>query len=446
MAKQTITMPQLGESVTEGTIERWLVKPGDTVEKYDPLAEVNTDKVTAEIPSSFSGTIKELIAGEGETLEVGAAVCTIETEDAASAETEAAPAEGEPANEMPAAGSEKPESLSGRSGSSAPAKAEGSGARYSPAVLRLSQEHGIDLSQVEGSGRGGRITRKDLTKLIESGTIPTEPAARQPEPASVQTAEPKPEAAPAQAKQSEQQAAGVQAAAGDIESPVSGVRRAIANNMLRSKHEAPHAWTMIEVDVTGLVQYRDSIKNEFKTKEGFGLTYFAFFVKAVAQALKEFPMMNSMWAGDKIIQKKAINISIAVATEDALFVPVIRDADEKSIKGIAREIKELADKVRSGKLKSEEMQGGTFTVNNTGSFGSVQSMGIINYPQAAILQVESIVKRPVIMEGGMFAARDMVNLCLSLDHRVLDGLVAGRFLARVKEILENISSENTSVY
>ena len=446
MAKQTITMPQLGESVTEGTIERWLVKPGDTVEKYDPLAEVNTDKVTAEIPSSFSGTIKELIAGEGETLEVGAAVCTIETEDAASAETEAAPAEGEPANEMPAAGSDKPENLSGSAGSSAPAKTGGPGVRYSPAVLRLSQEHGIDLSQVEGSGRGGRITRKDLTKLIESGKIPKETAARQPEPANVQGAGPKPEAAPARAKQPEQQAAGVQTAAGDTEIPVSGVRRAIANNMLRSKHEAPHAWTMIEVDVTGLVQYRDSIKNDFKTKEGFGLTYFAFFVKAVAQALKEFPMMNSMWAGDKIIQKKAINISIAVATEDALFVPVIKDADEKTIKGIAREIKELADKVRSGKLKSEEMQGGTFTVNNTGSFGSVQSMGIINYPQAAILQVESIVKRPIIMEGGMFAARDMVNLCLSLDHRVLDGLVAGRFLARVKEILENISSENTSVY
>lgn len=446
MAKQTITMPQLGESVTEGTIERWLVKPGDTVEKYDPLAEVNTDKVTAEIPSSFSGTIKELIAGEGETLEVGAAVCTIETEDAASAETEAAPAEGEPANEMPAAGSDKPENLSGSAGSSAPAKTGGPGVRYSPAVLRLSQEHGINLSQVEGSGRGGRITRKDLTKLIESGTIPKETAARQPEPANVQGAGPKPEAAPARAKQPEQQAAGVQTAAGDTEIPVSGVRRAIANNMLRSKHEAPHAWTMIEVDVTGLVQYRDSIKNDFKTKEGFGLTYFAFFVKAVAQALKEFPMMNSMWAGDKIIQKKAINISIAVATEDALFVPVIKDADEKTIKGIAREIKELADKVRSGKLKSEEMQGGTFTVNNTGSFGSVQSMGIINYPQAAILQVESIVKRPIIMEGGMFAARDMVNLCLSLDHRVLDGLVAGRFLARVKEILENISSENTSVY
>ena len=216
--------------------------------------------------------------------------------------------------------------------------------------------------------------------------------------------------------------------------------------MLRSKHEAPHAWTMIEVDVTNLVQYRDSLKNDFKQKEGFNLTYFAFFVKAVSQALKEFPMMNSMWAGDKIIQKKDINISIAVATEDALYVPVIKHADEKSIKGIGRDINDLASKVRSGKLKSDEMQGGTFTVNNTGSFGSIQSMGIINYPQAAILQVESIVKRPVVMNGGMIAVRDMVNLCLSLDHRVLDGLVAGRFLARVKEILENITADNTSVY
>ena len=175
-------------------------------------------------------------------------------------------------------------------------------------------------------------------------------------------------------------------AVGDIEIPVTGVRKAIAANMLRSKHEAPHAWTMIEVDVTSMVQYRDSIKNEFKQKEGFNVTYFAFFVKAVSQALKEFPMMNSMWAGDKIIQKKDINISIAVATEDALYVPVIKNADEKTIKGIGREVNELATKVRSGKLKSDEMQGGTFTVNNTGSFGSVQSMGIINYPQAAIFK------------------------------------------------------------
>ncbi|MEK3934284.1 dihydrolipoamide acetyltransferase family protein [Sporosarcina sp. FSL W7-1349] len=431
MAIQHIEMPKLGESVTEGTIERWLVKPGDTVNKYDPIAEVNTDKVTAEIPSSFSGTIKELIVKEGETVEVGVVVCTIEAEGGNSEEPqpEAVPAKEEPANEMPAAGSQKPPSPVQRG------KAAG---RYSPAVMRLAQENDIDLSHVEGSGREGRITRKDILAIIESGNIP-KAAAPQPEQQPTMTEErPAPQAAP--------QPIEFPTEAGDIEIPVSGVRRAIATNMLRSKHEAPHAWTMIEVDVTNLVQYRDSLKNEFKQREGFNLTYFAFFVKAVAQALKEFPMMNSMWAGDKIIQKKDINLSIAVATEEALYVPVIKSADEKTIKGIGREINELAGKVRSGKLTSAEMQGGTFTVNNTGSFGSVQSMGIINYPQAAILQVESIVKRPVIMENGMIAARDMVNLCLSLDHRVLDGLISGRFLARVKEILENISAENTSIY
>lgn len=234
--------------------------------------------------------------------------------------------------------------------------------------------------------------------------------------------------------------------AGDIEIPVTKVRRAIANNMVRSVHEVPHAWMMMEVDVTDLVAYRDSLKHEFKHKEGFNLTYFAFFVKAVAQALKEFPIMNSTWADDKIIQKHDINISIAVATDDALFVPVIKHADEKSIKGIAKEIHELAVKVRAGKLTMDDIKGGTFTVNNTGAFGSVQSMGIINYPQAAILQVESIVKKPVVLPGGMFAARDIVNLCLSLDHRVLDGLVCGKFLNRVKEILENTNKSSTSVY
>jgi 2-oxoisovalerate dehydrogenase E2 component (dihydrolipoyl transacylase) len=312
--------------------------------------------------------------------------------------------------------------------------------------LKLSQEHGIDLNQVTGTGGGGRITRKDLMKVIESGNIPTAdtaPAAPSQTEAPAAAAAPSAPAAPA--KQAAP-APNVPVMPGDIEIPVTGVRKAIAANMLRSKHEAPHAWTMMEVDVTSLVEYRNSIKGEFKQKEGFNLTFFAFFVKAVAQALKEFPQINSMWAGDKIIQKKDINISIAVATDDALFVPVIKAADEKTIKGIAREINELAVKVRTGKLTSAEMQGGTFTVNNTGSFGSVQSMGIINYPQAAILQVESIVKRPVVMNNGMIAVRDMVNLCMSLDHRVLDGLVCGRFLQRVKEILENTTKENTSVY
>ena len=434
MAIEQIKMPQLGESVTEGTIEKWLVKPGDHVNKYDALAEVNTDKVTAEVPSSFTGIIKELIANEGDTLAVGEIVCTIETEGGASEEIvevkEAAP-------EEPTAETVKPAEVQKHV---APVERnKGAKARYSPAVLKISQEHGIDLSLVTGTGNEGRITRKDLLKIVESGEIPVAKVEQE----AVSTPQ---TAVPSSASTPKPVATNIPVAVGDIEIPVTGVRKAIAANMLRSKHEAPHAWTMIEVDVTSMVQYRDSIKNEFKQKEGFNVTYFAFFVKAVSQALKEFPMMNSMWAGDKIIQKKDINISIAVATEDALYVPVIKNADEKTIKGIGREVNELATKVRSGKLKSDEMQGGTFTVNNTGSFGSVQSMGIINYPQAAILQVESIVKRPVIMDGGMIAARDMVNLCLSLDHRVLDGLVAGRFLARVKEILENITKENTSVY
>ncbi|GLZ65830.1 2-oxo acid dehydrogenase subunit E2 [Bacillus velezensis] len=412
MAIEQMAMPQLGESVTEGTISKWLVSPGDQVNKYDPIAEVMTDKVNAEVPSSFTGTITELVGEEGQTLTVGEIICKIETEET---ETEEAPKREEEQN-TPS------DTDANRQG-----KDQSNKARYSPAVLRLAGEHGIQLEEVEGTGAGGRITRKDIQKIIDSGMQKKSEA---PAPAAVQTT---------------QQAPAPALSAGDIEIPVTGVRKAIAANMHKSKTEIPHAWTMMEVDVTNMTAYRNSIKDSFKQKEGFNLTFFAFFVKAAAQALKEFPQMNSMWAGDKIVQKKDINISIAVATEDSLFVPVIKHADEKTIKGIAREITDLAKKVRNGKLTAEDMQGGTFTVNNTGSFGSVQSMGIINHPQAAILQVESIVKRPVVMNNGMIAVRDMVNLCLSLDHRVLDGLVCGRFLGRVKEILENID-ENTSVY
>lgn len=428
MAIEQIKMPQLGESVTEGTISKWLVAVGDKVKKYDPIAEVMTDKVNAEVPSSFSGIITDILAEEGVTLSVGEIICHIEVEgQKASTETEIGTK------------SDRKETVENQATTlvDQPNKK-----RYSPAVLRIAQDHNIDLEQVNGTGAGGRITRKDLLQLIESGSMPligeennkTEPNGErlisQPP---VELDQKQPQATPS-------------SVAGDIEIPVTGVRKAIAANMVRSKHEAPHAWMMMEVDVTNLVDYRNSVKADFKQKEGFNLTFFAFFVKAVAQALKEYPQINSMWAGDKIIQKKDINLSIAVATEDSLFVPVIKAADEKTIKGIAREITELAIKVRSGKLTSADMQGGTFTVNNTGSFGSVQSMGIINYPQAAILQVESIVKRPVVMAGGMIAVRDMVNLCLSLDHRVLDGLICGRFLKRVKEILENISKETTSIY
>ncbi|MCJ7839375.1 2-oxo acid dehydrogenase subunit E2 [Lederbergia sp. NSJ-179] len=420
MATENITMPKLGESVTEGTISRWLVQAGDRVDKYDPIAEVMTDKVNAEIPSSYRGVITELIAEEGVTLAVGEKICTIVTENQNDAQNQPETSvEAGAKREDQANMSEQTE--------------KSQKLRFSPAVLKLSQEHQIDLSQVVGTGQGGRITRKDILKRIETGAVPS---------SSVETVsleKPQPE------KEQSQRPANIQAGTGDIEVPVSNVRRAIATKMVRSKQEIPHAWMMIEVDVTKLVQYRDSLKEGFKQKEGFNLTYFAFFIKAVAQALKEYPMINSMWAGDKIIQRKDINISIAVAAGDELFVPVIKHADEKSIKGIARDIADLAKKARTGKLTNEDMEGGTFTINNTGSFGSVQSIGIINYPQAAILQVESIIKRPVVLNEGI-AIRDMVNLCISLDHRILDGLICGHFMQRIKEILENIPKENTSVY
>jgi 2-oxoisovalerate dehydrogenase E2 component (dihydrolipoyl transacylase) len=438
---QNITMPQLGESVTEGTIERWLVKVGDKVNKYDPLAEVNTDKVQAEIPSSFTGIVKELLAEEGETLPVGAVVCTIEIEG--KEELPAAP-ESKKSNVSTAimnAGVHKPLPKKEEAQPARELRGPKGKARYSPAVLALAAQHDIDLENVPGTGAEGRITRKDVLAFINSGG---QTATQQPEQAEVK-------AAPVETVQTEtsSQPERHEAAAsshGDIEIPVTNIRKVIASNMVRSVQEIPHAWMMMEVDVTDLVAYRDSIKDEFKAKEGYNVTYFAFFIKAVAQALKEFPMINSTWAGDKIIQKKDINISIAVAAEDRLFVPVIKHADEKSVKGIAREILELSQLARAGKLRPEHISGGTFTINNTGSFGSVQSMGIINYPQAAILQVESIVKKPVIVGGNMFAARDMVNLCLSLDHRILDGLICGKFLKRVKEILENTNKNTMSVY
>lgn len=425
MATENITMPQLGESVTEGTITTWLVKPGDKVNKYDPIAEVMTDKVNAEVPSSFTGVIKELVAGEGDTIAVGDIMCHIETEasdSAASTDETVVKKSVEATNDVK---EEKDTSMK---------------KRYSPAVLRLAQDNDIDLTLIDGSGRGGRITRKDLEKIIASGQIP------QPE---VKQADQAIETEAIQQKQPQQTAnnAGktTTTGAGDIKIPVTGVRKAIAQKMVMSVQEIPHAWMTVEVDVTNLVALRNALKHDFKKQEGYNLTFFAFFVKAVAVALKEFPQLNSTWAGDKIIQRKEINISIAVANDQELFVPVIKHADEKSIKGIAREINDLAQKARNGKLTSADMGGGTFTVNNTGTFGSVQSMGIINHPQAAILQVESIVKRPVIIND-MFAARDMVNLCLSLDHRILDGLICGKFLNRVKEILQNTSKETTSIY
>lgn len=415
MAIENITMPQLGESVTEGTLTAWLVQPGDHVNQYDPIAEVITDKVTAEIPSSFTGVIATLVADIDVAVPINEVICTIET---------AALNSGVTTEKQPNVAEKQPNVAK---------KALVERGRYSPVVRRLAGERGLDLSQLNGSGKGGRITRKDVL------SAPLQQA--KPDPIVSETV--------VEAKVMPAPQPSVPTAAtrlpGDKTVPLTPVRKAIAKHMVESVQQIPHAWVMIEVDATALVAARNRLKDDFKAREGFGLSYFAFFVKAVAQALKKYPELNSTWTDDAIIQRQEINLSIAVATEDALFVPVIQQADELSVKGIGKQINTLAQKVRTGKLSSAEMSGGTFTVNSTGSFGSIQSMGIINHPQAAILQVESIVKRPVVKDG-MIAIRDMVNLCLSIDHRVLDGLVAGRFLQELKTTIETIDPLTATVY
>ncbi|UXV33573.1 dihydrolipoamide acetyltransferase family protein [Mammaliicoccus sciuri] len=422
-----VKMPKLGESVHEGTIEQWLVKPGDTIEEYDALCEVITDKVTAEVPSIFNGTIKEIIVEAGETVDVGTVICTMDIEGESSEDNN----NGSDEQTEPDVTKEDQPAKTETPVSNEPQEGPMNNGQYSPVVFKLASENNIDLNKVKGTGNLGRVTKKDILNAIENG-VPTEDALSKQVDAPTQeiaqnTAQPETSSLP-----------------GDS-IPVNGVRRAIANKMLQSVHEIPHAWMMVEVDATELVKTRQHHKSSFKQNEGYNLTFFAFFVKAVAEGLKKYPMLNSTWAGDEIKIHKDINISIAVASEDKLYVPVIKNADDKSIKGIAREINDLATRGRKHKLTSQDMQGGTFTVNNTGSFGSVSSMGIINHPQAAILQVESIVKRPVVVND-MIGIRDMVNLSLSIDHRILDGLMAGEFLKYVKERLQSMTIENTSIY
>lgn len=411
-------MPKLGESVTEGTIENWLVKVGDHVNEYDAVCEVNTAKVTAEVPSVYDGVIREILINEGETVEVGTPIYKIEPDNAAVKEEVDEETDDSEINDVPSENKESDKASSDNNSSK----------RLSPVVMRMLSVHGLDANSIEGSGFEGRITKKDVEKFIASDN-------------QQQTVN-KTDSAPKETPHISTQETGV--TAGE-KIKVKGVRKEIAKRMVQSKTEIPHAWLMMEVDATNLVNLRNKHKAKFKETEGVNLTYFSYFVKIVSEVLKDFPLLNSSWDGDTITVHKDINLSIAVADEDQLFVPVIKNADDRSLKGIAKSINELATKARTKKLTGEDMAGGTFTVNNTGAFGSVQSMGIINQPQVAILQVESILKKPVFIDD-MLAARHMVNLCLSIDHRVLDGLMAGNFLQTVKQRIENIDPDHSSVY
>jgi len=437
-----IELPQVGESVTEGTIVQWLKHVGESVERYDPLVEVLTDKVSLEVPSPVTGVITEILAEEGQTLPMGAPIASIQT---AGADKPAAPAESPP----PA--SEKPQTAD-RIGvllkDVAPVGPTGSGnvvipasqdattppslpgesrrrRRYSPAVQRLATEHGIDLEHVEGTGINSRVTRKDMLAYIstraEAGEV---------------------HAVPAEAKSA--QVATQPDGAEDERLPLSPMRRMIAANMKRSASEIPTAWSITEVDVSGLVRRRETLKGDFMQREGINLTYLHFVVKAVAESLRQNPLLNSSWGEDAIILKKRINIGIAVAAPDGLVVPVLRDADTLSVAGIAVRVAELSARARQGKLGVEDVQRGTFTLNNTGALGSIASQPIINHPQAAILTTEAIVKRPVVI-GDAIGIRSMMNICLTFDHRIMDGAEASSFTNAVKQRLETISDE-TGIY
>ena len=468
MTKQIveIVMPQLAESLVNATIDKWLKEPGDRLEMYEPICELITDKVNADLPATVEGKLVKILAGAGEVVDVGAPICLVEIEQEAGGDTPQAALETSGSADAPFVAS----SSSGAGAVSKPASSAQlypsaafdphapMRARYSPAVQRIASEQQIDLTQVVGTGLGGRITRKDVERAAQqakpSGTQPAFHAPEAPAATPVTTSgmsAPSPSSSAVSAQPPEPPRIPVvevdegDAAPGrEYAIDVTPIRKTIAKNMRQSMNEIPHAWTMVEVDLTNLVQLRSRLKDDFKKNEGINLTYMPFLLKAVVGAIKEYPLMNSVWTEDKIIVKRDINLSLAVGTEDSVVTPVIRNADQKTITGLAHEINSLARKTREGKLRLADMQGGTFTVNNTGTFGSILSYPIINYPQAAILTLEAIVKRPVVI-GDMIGIRSMVNLCLSFDHRILDGIICGRFHQKVKEILESFGPD-TKLY
>jgi 2-oxoisovalerate dehydrogenase E2 component (dihydrolipoyl transacylase) len=466
----TITMPQLGETVTEGTVAQWLKKVGDSVEKYEAFLEVSTDKVNAEVPSPVTGVIKEVLVREGDTVPVGTAIAVIDEVGAAapgaaeSASTPPATPEqmAESANAEPVPGfnipqvDPKPATTNGRHARSenvipssygAPGGLADTGAedalrKASPAVRKLAREHHIDIRTLRGSGANGRVTAEDVLTAARMG-----PAAAVGQAIATGTnfaATPPPTFAPPAP------ASGTSSYADPIPGtlvPLTQARRIIAERMVESIHTAPHAWTMTSIDVTGVWKWRAREKDRFERETGYKLTLLPFFIRAVVEALAAFPLMNAKFtpatqSGQPgIYVNKDVNIGIAIGLPTTLVVPVIKGADKLSIKGLAIAAGELIDKARRGKLSADDLAGGTFTVNNNGANGSWASAPIINAGQAGIVTMETIEKKLVVRDDDSFALRYVMNSCLSLDHRVVDGYVASGFLADLRKRLERMSSD-----
>ena len=460
-----IQLPQVGESVTEGIIGRWLVQPGDRVEKYDPLVEVTTDKVNMEVPAPYAGVILRTLVAEGDTVEMGKAIAELEIDGqpgAAVADAAATPAPAEPAADREAerrarvgeflesvrsvgptgsgeGGLGRPDADVDVASDAAPVRAarpggeagealevptpkldgaDGEGRGLSPLVRRLVAQHGVDIAQVVGTGRGGRITKDDVQAHVESRDADSahhEPLGSGP---------------------GEGRAASTTPSTNSV--ALTPLRRTIAEHMARAWREIPAAWSLVEADVSGLVACRAANKDSFLRDHGAPLTYLAFAAHATAQALRAHPRLNSRWEGDTIAENERVNLGIAVSTDAGLIVPVVHDADALSIAQLAVAIHALAEKARGGTLALADVQGGTFTLNNTGALGSIVSVPIVNHPQAAILTTEAIVKRPVVVEGDAIVVRSMMNLCMTFDHRVGDGADAGALMADVKARIEGI--------
>ena len=435
-----IIMPQMGESIVEGTITKWLKKPGDKVQRDEPLFEISTDKVDAEIPAPASGVLQEIKVTEGTTVGVNTVVGTIAADGEAAAPAKAAPAApAPPAKEEKPAPEKKEEKKPAAAPASAPVAraplqepAEDEEARSSPLVRKIAREHGVSLSQISGTGLGGRITKQDITAFIErQSSTPAAPSA----PARIPEA-----AAPAAASRP----AAPAAYPGDLV-PMTNMRKIIAQRMIESRRTSAHVHCMYEVDFTRIVTLRAKHKNAFEQRHGVRLTFMPFFVRAAIIAVQQWPIINASIEGDNIRYHRYINVGIAVALDWGLIVPVLKNAGDLNFLGLQRGITDLGERARSKKLKPEDVEGSTFTVTNPGQFGAVFGLPIINQPNAAIMGVGGITKQPLVVtdkEGNdSIAIRSVVHLTLGYDHRLIDGAVADQFMALVKKTLESWSEE-----
>jgi len=427
-----VVMPQMGESIVEGTLTKWLKKPGDHVERDEPLFEISTDKVDTEIPSSTAGTLVEVLVEEGKTVGINTVVARIESGAAAK------PAAPAPVTAAPAASAPEPLAPEAPLKASAPpplppvdeAPVEPAGP-LSPLVRRMARENNIDLGKVRGTGAGGRISKQDVEAYLAQSAAPAPAAAA---PAAVK---PAPPAAPPVAPAAYQPPAGQ--AKTRIE-PMSTMRIKIAEHMVMSKRTSAHVTTIHRVDMTKVARLRERYKEQFQANYGFSLTYLPFIARASVAALRQFPLLNASLDGNNIVYHNEIHIGIAVALENGLIVPVIRNADEKNVLGLQRSIVDLAARARSRQLKPEEVVGGTFSITNFGSYGSLVGTPVINQPQVAIMGVGTVDKTPVVIDDAI-AIRSICHLSLSFDHRLIDGALADQFMTKAKQVLEGWSEE-----